>query len=70
MGFGAYQTCVRRSNPTLVVVGPPKEIQVLPKLSLGVKVTPKCEEVHKRIKSPPVLSKAAVVWEVRYVPLI
>jgi hypothetical protein len=41
------------------------EIQVLPKLSLGVKVSPKWEEASKTIKSPPVLSKDAVVWEVK-----
>jgi hypothetical protein len=37
------------------------EIQVLPKLSLGVKVTPAWDEEHITIKSPPELSKAAVV---------
>ena len=31
MGFRAYQTCVRRSNPTLVFVGPAMGIQVVPK---------------------------------------
>jgi hypothetical protein len=65
MGFAAYQICVRRSYPTVVLVGPPTEIQVLPKLSLGVKVSVKWEEAHKTSKSPPVLSKGAVVCVVR-----
>ncbi len=41
MGCGEYQICDPRSNPRVVVVGPAIEIQVLPKLSLGVKVTTK-----------------------------
>ena len=69
MGFGAYQICVRKSKPRAVVVGPAIEIQVLPRLSLGVKVTPKCEEAHTTIKSPPVLLKAAVVCVVKNVEL-
>jgi hypothetical protein len=65
MGFGAYQICVRRSNPTLVLVGPAMVIHLFPKLSLGVKVTPAWDEAHITMRSPPVLSKAAVVCEVR-----
>lgn len=69
MGFGAYQICVRRSNPSGVVVGPAMGIQVLPKLSLGVKVTPKWEEANRTSKSPPVLSKGTVVCVVKNVAL-
>ena len=70
MGLRAYQTCVRRSNPTLVLVGPAMEVQVLPKLSLGVRVTPMWDEPNITIKSPPVLSKVAVVWDVNDVVLM
>jgi hypothetical protein len=45
----------------VVLVGPAIEIQLLPRLSLGVNVTPAWEEAHITIKSPPVLAKAGVV---------
>jgi hypothetical protein len=41
------------------------EIQVLPRLSLGVRVTPAWEEAHITIRSPPVLSNGKVVWEAK-----
>ena len=63
-GFCAYQSCVLKSDPLVVLVGPANDVQVLPKLSVGVKVTPACEAAHNTIKSPPVLSKGAVVWDV------
>jgi hypothetical protein len=45
-------------------------IQALPKLSLGVNVTPAWDDANITIESPPVLSKAAVVWVVREVELM
>jgi len=70
VGSRAYHTCVRRSSPVVVFVGPAAEIQALPKLSVGVIVTPRCDDAHITIKSPPVLSNAAVVCDVSDVPLI
>ena len=70
VGLFVYQTCVRRSNPVLVFVGPAAEIHVLLKLSDGVIVTPAWEEAHTTIKSPPLLSNGAVVWVVRAVELM
>ena len=61
VGFRAYHTCVRRSNPVVVLVGPASDIQLFPKLSEGVKVTPLCDDAQMTMASPPVLSKVAVV---------
>jgi len=63
VGSRAYHTCVRRSSPIVVLVGPAADIQAFPKLSVGVIVTPRCDDAHITIKSPPVLSNAAVVCE-------
>ena len=48
----------------MVLVGPATEVQVLPRLSLGVKVTFAVEEAARTIRFPPVLSKAVLVWDV------
>src|SRR5438309_2330269 len=44
VGNRAYQTCVRRSSPWVVLVGPAAEVHAFPKLSEGVIVTPKCDD--------------------------
>src|SRR5262249_28587485 len=47
LGFRAYQSCVRKSDPVVVFVGPAIVIQLFPKLSLGLNVTPACEEEQR-----------------------
>ena len=50
-------------------MGPAIGIQVLSKLSLGVKVMPEWDEASRTIRLPPVLLKAAVVSDVDAVEL-
>ncbi len=54
----------------LVLVGPAAETQALLKLSEGVIATPAWEEANTTSRSPPLLSKGAVVWVVRDVELM
>jgi len=70
VGSRAYHTCVRRSSPVAVLVGPAAVIQPFPKLSVGVIVTPRCDDAHITIRSPPVLLNAAVVCDGSDVPLM
>jgi len=69
-GIRAYHTPVRRSNPVVVLVGPAAAIHAFPKLSVGVIVTPACEDAHSTSKSPPLLSNPALVCVVNAVELI
>jgi hypothetical protein len=69
-GIRAYHTPVRRSNPVVVLVGPATAIHPFPKLSVGVIVTPACEDAHSTSKSPPLLLNAALVCVVIDVELI
>jgi hypothetical protein len=62
-GSREYHTCVHRSSPIVVLVGPAAVIHPFPKLSVGVIVTPRCDEAHITSKSPPVLLNAAVVCD-------
>src|SRR5437899_2110782 len=68
-GAFAYQTWLRRSTVGWFV-GPAAVIQVFALLSDSVSVTPPWDDPKITIKSPPVLSNAAVVWVVRNVLLM
>jgi hypothetical protein len=70
VAFLAYQTSVRKSSPVLVLVGPAPDIQLFPKLSDSVMVTPWCDDAHTTSKSPPVLSNAPVLCKTNDVALM